>query len=69
MYKNHAIENLIRENKIHQIDSVIETSLQDGMVSLDRALATLVRQGHITLQEAFTYAKNQDYLEMLIGKE
>ncbi len=69
MYKNHAVENLIRENKIHQIDSVIETSLQDGMISLDRALATLVRQGHITLREAFTYAKNQDYLEMLIGKE
>jgi twitching motility protein PilT len=38
MFKNHAVENLIRENKIHQIDGVIETSLKEGMISLDRSL-------------------------------
>lgn len=69
MYKNHAVENLIRENKGHQIDSVIETSLQDGMISLDRSLAELVQRGHISLQDAFVYAKNREYLEMIIGKE
>lgn len=69
MYKNHAVENLIRENKIHQIDSVIETGMQEGMVSLDRALADLVRRGHISVQSALTYCKNREYLEMLIGKE
>lgn len=68
MIKNHAIENLIRENKSYQIDSVIETSLRDGMVSLDKSLADLVQRGTITADDAFIYAKNREYLQMLISK-
>ncbi len=68
MYNNHAIQNLIRENKNHQIDSVIETSLKEGMISLDRALADLVRRGLVSVNDAFIYAKSQDYLEMLLEK-
>lgn len=67
MFKNHAIENLIRENKGHQLDSVIETSLKDGMMGLDRSLADLVRRGLISVNDALTYAKNREYLQMLIG--
>jgi twitching motility protein PilT len=69
MLKNHAIENLIRENKTHQLDSVIETSLKDGMTSLDRSLSDLVRRGMISVNDAMLYAKNRQYLEMLIAKE
>ncbi len=69
LFKNHAVENLIRENKTHQIDSVIETSLKDGMVSLDRALADLVRRGIVGANDALLYAKNRDYFSMLVGKE
>ena len=69
MLKNHAIENLIRENKDHQLDSVIETSLKDGMVSLDRALADLVLRGLVAVDDAFIYAKNRDYLQMLLSKK
>ena len=69
MFKNHAIENLIRENKNHQLDSVIETSLKEGMISLDRALAELVKHGQILVDDAFTYSKNRDYLQMLLSKE
>ncbi|HWQ60089.1 MAG TPA: PilT/PilU family type 4a pilus ATPase [Candidatus Fimivivens sp.] len=68
MLKNHAVENLIRENKTHQLDSVIETSLKEGMVSLDRSLADLVRRGLISVNDAVTYSKNRQYLEMLIAK-
>lgn len=68
MFKNHAVENLIRENKVHQIDSVIETSMKEGMVSLDRALAELVKRGLVSLDDAFNYAKNRDYLQLLISK-
>lgn len=68
MFKNHAVENLIRENKIHQLDSVIETGLKEGMMSLDRALADLVRRGLISVNDAFVYAKNRDYLQMLMSK-
>ncbi len=69
MFKNHAVENLIRENKVHQLDSVIETSLKDGMISLDRSLADLVRRGLISINDALTYSKNRDYVQMLIGNK
>lgn len=68
MVKNHAIENLIRENKAYQIDTVIETNLKDGMISLDRALADLVRRGLVDVNDALRYAKNQEYFQMLLGE-
>lgn len=68
MFKNHAVENLIRENKVHQIDSVIETSLKESMISLDRSLADLVRRGVVTVDDALGYAMNKDYFTMLVGK-
>ena len=43
-----AVRNLIREGKIHQIPSVIQTGGAHGMQSMDAALATLVRAGRIT---------------------
>ncbi|MDD5397400.1 MAG: type IV pilus twitching motility protein PilT [Candidatus Moranbacteria bacterium] len=68
MMNNHAVENLIRENKSYQIDSVIETNLREGMVSLDKSLADLIQRGLITMDDALVYAKNQEYLQMLISK-
>lgn len=68
MIKNHAVENLIREDKTYQIDTVIETSQKDGMVSLDRSLAQLLQAGEISLDYAMTYAKNRDYVRMLVGR-
>ena len=68
MFMNHAVENLIRENQTHQIDSVIETSLKEGMISLDRSLADLVRRGVVSPQDAMAYAKNRDYFKMLVGR-
>jgi twitching motility protein PilT len=68
MMNNHAVENLIRENKTYQIDSVIETNLREGMISLDKSLADLIQKGFITMEDAIVYSKNQEYLEMLINK-
>ncbi|EKE16526.1 MAG: hypothetical protein ACD_11C00004G0024 [uncultured bacterium] len=68
MIKNNAIENLIRENKSYQIPSVIETSIKNGMVSLDKSLANLVQRGLITADDAFVYADNREYFQILIGK-
>lgn len=68
MIKNHAVENLIRENKTYQIDSVIETSLKEGMISLDKSLANLIQRGIISADDAFVHTKNKDYLKMLISK-
>jgi twitching motility protein PilT len=69
LINNHAVANLIRENKAYQIDSVIETSLKEGMMSLDKSLADLVQRGLITLDDAFLYAKNKEYLQMLVSKK
>ena len=69
MKNNHAVENLIRENKSYQLDSVIETSLREGMVSLDKSLADLIQRGLITLDDALLYSKNEEYLQMLISKK
>ncbi len=66
LIKNHAVENLIRENKSYQIDTVIETSMQEGMVSLDKSLAELVMGGLVTMEDALMYAKNREYFQMLV---
>lgn len=68
MINNHAVENLIRENKAYQIDSVIETNLREGMISLDKSLADLIQRGLVTLEDALVYSKNPEYLHMLISK-
>ena len=47
-----AVRNLIREGKIHQIPSVIQTGAAHGMQTMDSALATLVRAGRITQELA-----------------
>lgn len=53
---NPAIRNLIRESKTHQIDNVIRTSSDVGMVSLERSLVNLVREGVISVQRAQEYS-------------
>lgn len=52
MIPNGAIRNLIREGKIFQIPSVMQTSQGEGMQTLDAALATLVRSNQISREEA-----------------
>lgn len=66
MIKNHAVENLIRENRAYQIDSVIETSLKEGMISLDRSLSQMVQKGLITIDDAFAFSNNKEYLKTII---
>lgn len=66
MINTPAIANLIRENKIHEIPLVIETSLEIGMVSLNRALADLVKKREISLENALRYSLNPSELRMLV---
>lgn len=58
MFSNSAISSLIRENKAYQIDLVIETSLENGMISLNRSLSELVRRGEVTPETALAYTLN-----------
>ncbi|MDI6602658.1 MAG: type IV pilus twitching motility protein PilT [Patescibacteria group bacterium] len=61
-----AVANLIRENKIHEIPLVIETSAEIGMISLNRSLASLIKRKEISLENAFNYSLNPAELKMLI---
>ncbi|MFA7133049.1 MAG: PilT/PilU family type 4a pilus ATPase [Bacteroidales bacterium] len=67
MFANSAIKNLIREKKSYQIDLVIETSVQEGMVSLNRSLMELVRKREISLETAENYSLNPTELRQLLG--
>jgi twitching motility protein PilT len=67
MFANSAIKNLIREKKTYQIDLVIETSIQDGMMSLNRSLVELVRKREISLESAENYSLNPSELRQLLG--
>ena len=54
-----AIRNLIRENKIHQIPGVIQSSGKYGMQTLDESLKQLVVNGKVSLEEALRKASNR----------
>lgn len=57
-----AIRNMIRDNKVHQIDGVIASSAQDQMQSMDQSLLDLWKKGRITRETAIRYASNEDML-------
>jgi twitching motility protein PilT len=63
---NTAIRNLIRESKAQEIDMVIETSYEDGMVSLNRSLMGLVHGGEVTLEEAMKFSHSPGDLEAML---
>lgn len=68
MIANPAIANLIRENKIHEIPMVIETSAELGMITLNKALANLVRMKEISLRNALEFSMNPMELRRLVAR-
>lgn len=63
MYLTPAIRNMIRDNKIHQIDGVISSSSQKQMHSMDQSLLDLYKKGRITRETAIKYAANPEMLQ------
>ena len=66
MFANNAVSNLIRENKTHQLDLIIETSLESGMISLNRSLAELVRRGEVLPETAMAYSLSPKEFQTII---
>lgn len=62
-----AIRNMIRENKVPQIEGVIYSSDSDEMVSMDASLFKLVQQGRITKETAMEFAVNSEMLGRRLG--
>jgi len=68
MLMNPAIRNLIRERKIYQIDLVIETSVQEGMMSLNRSLVNLVKRKEVSVEQAEAYSLNPAEMRILLER-
>ncbi len=66
LINNPAVANLIRENRIHEINSVIETGSELGMIDLNRTLSDLVKAGEITVENAYMFSQNSKGLERLL---
>ncbi|MDR0424827.1 MAG: type IV pili twitching motility protein PilT, partial [Clostridiales Family XIII bacterium] len=60
---NTAICNMIRESNIHQMESIIYSSAQEGMITMDTYLLNLVKEGKITPDTAIQAAINKEQLQ------
>jgi twitching motility protein PilT len=66
LINNNAVSNLIREKRTHEIDIVIETSFEQGMIDMNRSLIELIQQGEISMDTAYQYSFNPKALEQLM---
>jgi twitching motility protein PilT len=61
-----AVANIIREGRTHELDTLIETGSEHGMVSMNRSLIELVRAGHITIEDARRLSANPQGIDGLL---
>lgn len=66
LLNNNAVANLIREKRTHEIDVVIETGMEQGMIDLNHSLLDLVRRGEITIENAYQFSLNPKGLERML---
>lgn len=66
LLNNNAVSNLIREKRTHEIDVVIETGSESGMIDLNHSLMELVKAGEISIENARQYSLNPKGLERMI---
>ncbi|MCH5275810.1 MAG: type IV pilus twitching motility protein PilT [Lachnospiraceae bacterium] len=63
MHANHAVRNLVREGKSHQLTSVMQTNRKMGMITMDEAIQQLYYNGRITRDMAIQFAQDPDGME------
>ncbi|OGG50412.1 type IV pili twitching motility protein PilT [Candidatus Kaiserbacteria bacterium RIFCSPHIGHO2_02_FULL_54_11b] len=66
LINNKAVANLIREKRTHEINTVIETGMTEGMIDMNRSLAELVARGEITPESAYQHSLNPNVLQKLL---
>ncbi len=69
MLPSPAVRSIIREGKSHQLDNVIATSFDQGMISLERSLAALVKEGVVDPEVAKMYTTKPEELARLIRNQ
>ncbi len=68
MFLDNAIRNMIRESKVHQIDGVIATSMEKGMINMDNSLFRLFRAGIISRNDAIMYSSNSELMDKKLSR-
>ena len=64
MHANHAVRNLIREGKSHQLTSVMQTNRKLGMITMDEAISKLYFSGRIDREIAIQFAQDPDNMAL-----
>ena len=66
---NSGVRNLIRENKLHQLETMMQVGQEDtGMVTLNQNLFSLFQRGHITKDQAMEASSDPKYMASLFKK-
>lgn len=68
MLATEAVKNLVREGKTHQLDNVISTSANLGMISLNQSLSNLINSKVITVGDALNVSPDPDSLKRILKK-
>lgn len=63
MHANHAVRNLIREGKSHQLVSVMQTNRKLGMITMDESITQLFYEGRIEREMAIQFAQDPDGMQ------
>lgn len=63
LVKNTAVSHLIRENELHQIPSIMQTSSREGMQIIEHDLLQFINDGDITLEEGLKYANMPKFIK------
>ena len=66
MIANTAIRNLIRENKIYQIQNIIQTSSKQNMFSMDQDVSRLYKQGLISKESLLSRCDDLQYVRKIV---
>ncbi|MDX9892809.1 MAG: PilT/PilU family type 4a pilus ATPase [Patescibacteria group bacterium] len=53
-----AVQSLISQNRVRQIETILQSSREEGMISLDQSLAQLVKSGEVLIDQAIEYAND-----------
>lgn len=64
MHSNHAVRNLIREGKSHQLITVMQTNRKSGMVTMDEAIIQKFKEQQIDRENAIQFAQDSDIMAM-----
>ena len=68
MVPNDAVRSVIREGAVYQINNILQTSREEGMISLDRSLGELVRTGEILIDDALANAVDKQNLKLMLRR-